>query len=276
MSQRKWPEERIPIPLEPIPGFNLRAQVVGSQGSYVKFIQHETTCRVQIKGRGSGFIEHDTGRESDEQMYLHVSGRQKENVDKAKELALELLQNVKKQYDQFKANGPSFGGRGGGHRQGSMGGGGPPGGGHGSPPGPPSGGYGGYGGYNQGYANAGSPPPPPPSNPMSPQPVVQPDYSQQWQQYYAQQGGQPDPNAAADPYAAYGGQEAYMQYYAAYYAQMQGPGQAQSPIPGAEVVGTPVTGYGYGAPPGSAGGAPPPPPPDAGSYSAVRAFCMWL
>jgi hypothetical protein len=223
-SQRKWPEERIPSPLEPIPGFNLRAQVVGAQGSYVKFIQHETTCRVQIKGRGSGFIEHDTGRESDEQMYLHVSGRQKENVDKAKELALELLQNVKTQYDQFKANGPSFGGRGGGdRRQNSMGGGGPPGGGHGgyghgSPTGPP-GGHGGYGSYNQGgYGNSGSPPPPPPPaaghNAVSPQ-AAQPDYSQQWQQYYAQQG-QPDPNAAAtataDPYAAYGGQEAYMQY----------------------------------------------------------------
>lgn len=73
LGRRKWPEERIPIDLEPIPGFNLRAQVVGSGGSYVKHIQQETRCRVQIKGRGSGFLEHDTGAESDEQMYLHVA-----------------------------------------------------------------------------------------------------------------------------------------------------------------------------------------------------------
>lgn len=73
LGRRKWPEERIPIDLEPIPGFNLRAQVVGAGGSYVKYIQQETRCRVQIKGRGSGFIEQDTGRESDEQMYLHVA-----------------------------------------------------------------------------------------------------------------------------------------------------------------------------------------------------------
>ena len=73
LGRRKWPEERIPIDLEPIPGFNLRAQVVGAGGSYVKHIQGETRCRVQIKGRGSGFMEHDTGRESDEQMYLHVA-----------------------------------------------------------------------------------------------------------------------------------------------------------------------------------------------------------
>lgn len=73
LGRRKWPEERIPIDLEPIPGFNLRAQVVGAGGSYVKHIQQETRCRVQIKGRGSGFLEQDTGRESDEQMYLHVA-----------------------------------------------------------------------------------------------------------------------------------------------------------------------------------------------------------
>lgn len=73
LSQRKWPEERIAIDLEPIPGFNLRAQVVGHGGAYVKHIQQETRCRVQIKGRNSGFMEHGTGRESDEPMYLHVA-----------------------------------------------------------------------------------------------------------------------------------------------------------------------------------------------------------
>lgn len=71
--KRKWPEERIPIDLEPIPGFNLRAQVVGHGGAYVKHIQQETRCRVQIKGRNSGFIEHGTNQESDEPMYLHVA-----------------------------------------------------------------------------------------------------------------------------------------------------------------------------------------------------------
>jgi hypothetical protein len=73
LKQRKWPEEKIPIDFEPIPGFNLRAQVVGHGGAYVKHIQQETRCRVQIKGRGSGFMEHGTGQESNEDMYLHVA-----------------------------------------------------------------------------------------------------------------------------------------------------------------------------------------------------------
>lgn len=71
--QRKWPEEKITIDLEPIRNFPLRYHVVGPGGSYVKHIQNETRCRVQIKGRESGFVEFDTGHESDEQMYLHVA-----------------------------------------------------------------------------------------------------------------------------------------------------------------------------------------------------------
>ncbi len=72
-EQRKWPEEKITIGLESVPGFNLRAQVVGHGGAYVKHIQQETGCRVQIKGRGSGYMEASTGRESDEDMFLHVA-----------------------------------------------------------------------------------------------------------------------------------------------------------------------------------------------------------
>ncbi|KAK0639276.1 hypothetical protein B0T16DRAFT_240239 [Cercophora newfieldiana] len=72
-GRRKWPEERIPIGLESVPGFNLRAQVVGHGGAYVKHIQHETGCRVQIKGRGSGYVEASTGQESEDDMFLHVA-----------------------------------------------------------------------------------------------------------------------------------------------------------------------------------------------------------
>ena len=41
-KQRKWPEAKITIDMENIPGFNLRAQVVGQGGAYVKHIQNET------------------------------------------------------------------------------------------------------------------------------------------------------------------------------------------------------------------------------------------
>ncbi|KAF4265948.1 hypothetical protein CNMCM8714_005882 [Aspergillus fumigatus] len=113
-GRRKWPEERIPVDLEPIPGFNLRAQVVGQGGAYVKHIQQKTRCKVQIKGRGSGFLEPSTGRESDEPMFLHVAGPDPNDVQAAKELCEDLLANVREQYQRFKDNPPqhSYGGYG--------------------------------------------------------------------------------------------------------------------------------------------------------------------
>jgi len=71
--KRKWPEEKLPVGLETIRNFNVRAKVVGPQGSFVKYIQQETGTRVQIKGIGSGFIDQETGREGDEPLYIHIS-----------------------------------------------------------------------------------------------------------------------------------------------------------------------------------------------------------
>ncbi|KAA8574332.1 hypothetical protein EYC84_005819 [Monilinia fructicola] len=75
-GRRKWPEEKIPIDFEPVPGFNLRAQVVGHGGLI------------------------------DEDMYLHVAGPDPNEVQKAKELCEDLLKNVREQYEEFKARPP--------------------------------------------------------------------------------------------------------------------------------------------------------------------------
>ncbi|KAJ2974415.1 hypothetical protein NQ176_g6066 [Zarea fungicola] len=113
-QRTKWPEESVPVGLEPIPGFNLRAQIVGAGGSYVKHIQQETGCRVQIKGRGSGYIERDTNQESDEDMFLYVAGPDAMMVEKAKELCQDLIANVREQYEDYKNRPPrSHGDRGG-------------------------------------------------------------------------------------------------------------------------------------------------------------------
>ncbi|KAL9100477.1 MAG: hypothetical protein Q9163_004150 [Psora crenata] len=238
-GRRKWPEEKIPIDLEPIPGFNLRAQVVGHGGAYVKHIQQETRCRVQIKGRNSGFMEHGTNRESDEPMYLHVAGPDPNEVKHARELCLSLLENVREQYNRFKENPPQRAGFGYGHNQ--------------QPP-TPSNPYGGYGQQSSGYAGVQSPTTPAaPPGTSGPPGASSPggaatDYAAQYAQYY---GGQ-------DPYAAYGGYQNYVAYYQ-YYQQQQATQQGQG-TPGA------TTGSGEEVPP------PPPPsgsPPAIGGYNSV-------
>ncbi|OTB12939.1 hypothetical protein K445DRAFT_39846, partial [Daldinia sp. EC12] len=267
-GRRKWPEAKIPIGLEEIRGFNLRAQIVGHGGSYVKHIQQETGCRVQIKGRGSGYLEASTNRESDDDMYLHVAGPDPKMVEKAKELCEDLIANVKEQYEEFKSRPPrqhfGHGDHGGGNygersysgrsyggdryaeRQGSG-----------------SGSYGGYGGYNNSpnpaAASSASPAPPGQGSPQN----ANSDYAAQYAQYY---GGQ-------DPYAAYGGYAAYVQYYQHYYAAAQAAqqGSPTPPVPGASVSPPPPPPSEAPPPPPPGGSAPPPPPPPpgAGNYGAV-------
>ncbi|KAI2632406.1 hypothetical protein GGR54DRAFT_627748 [Hypoxylon sp. NC1633] len=254
-GRRKWPEAKIPINLEEIRGFNLRAQIVGHGGSYVKHIQQETGCRVQIKGRGSGYLEASTNRESDDDMYLHVAGPDPNMVEKAKELCEDLIANVKEQYEEFKSRPPRqhYGGHGGGGGSGgygersygerSYGGGGDR---YNDRSGGGSSSYGGYGGYNNSpapAANAASPAPPGQGSP----PGANSDYAAQYAQYY---GGQ-------DPYAAYGGYAAYMQYYQQYYAAAQA-AQQGTPTP-------PVPGASNSPPPPPPSEAPPPPPPPSAS-----------
>ena len=266
--QRKWPEEKIPIDMESLPGFNLRAQVVGQGGAYVKHIQQETRCRVQIKGRGSGFMEHGTGQESDEPMYLHVAGPDPREVTRAKDLCEDLLANVREQYERHKANPPpqhssyldgygansnSGGGYGRSHSYGDR-----------------SNNYGGdrssYGNrssHQQDQYNSQSS-----NSPAPPAAAAAPGTGGSLQDYYAQYYGAAAAGGAAqssaDPYAAYGGYNNYVAYYQAYYAQQQQAQQQTSASPPPP----PASGD---APPPPPGGSPQPPPPGgaASGYNAV-------
>lgn len=141
-------------------------------------------------------MEHGTGQESDEDMYLHVAGPDPKEVQHAKELCEDLLGNVREQYEEFKARGPQN--RGYGDRGPSTGYGGQSG--YGDRQGPDrqnsyGGGNGGYGGYNS-PAPQGGAMSPPGTGSGSPAPGA--DMHAQYAAYYAA-------NPQADPYAQYGG-----------------------------------------------------------------------
>ncbi|KAF4582043.1 hypothetical protein GQ602_006667 [Ophiocordyceps camponoti-floridani] len=231
-GRRKWPEEKVFVGLEPVPGFNLRAQIVGSGGSYVKHIQSETGCRVQIKGRGSGYLEIATNRECDEDMFLHVTGPDPKMVEKGKELCEDLVANVRDQYEEFKTRPPRHGDRGGygDHHRGGR-------------PHDQSYSYGRSASDHQvsTSANAG--------DGAANNAASAADWSQYAAQYYA--NGQ-------DPYAAYGGYQNYMAWYQYYYGQ----GATGQVAPGQVAPGQVAPGQ-SAAPPPPSEAAPPPPPSDA-------------
>ncbi|KAF8156794.1 hypothetical protein B0H34DRAFT_710601 [Crassisporium funariophilum] len=97
-ERRKWPEEKLPVGLESIRNFNIRAKVVGPSGSFVKYIQAETSTRVQIKGLGSGFIDQETGQEEPVPLYIHITGPEEPQVARAKVLTEDLLIIVRQEH----------------------------------------------------------------------------------------------------------------------------------------------------------------------------------
>ncbi|KAF9454391.1 hypothetical protein P691DRAFT_797180 [Macrolepiota fuliginosa MF-IS2] len=103
-EKRKWPEEKLTVGLESIRNFNVRAKVVGPSGSFVKYIQQETGTRVQIKGLGSGFIEQETGRESEEPLYIHITGPEEAQVQRAKVLTEDLLLVVRQEHAKVQVS----------------------------------------------------------------------------------------------------------------------------------------------------------------------------
>ncbi|CAA91900.1 KH domain RNA-binding protein, involved in splicing [Schizosaccharomyces pombe] len=101
--RRKWLEEKVYINLTPSRGFHLRQAIVGPQGAYVKHIQQETRTRVQIKGQGSAFIEPSTNRESDEPIHLCIMSHDPNAIQRAKVLCEDLIASVHQQYKAWKS-----------------------------------------------------------------------------------------------------------------------------------------------------------------------------
>ncbi|RDB30341.1 Uncharacterized protein C30D11.14c [Hypsizygus marmoreus] len=101
-ERRKWPEEKLPVGLDSIRNFNVRAKVVGPSGSFVKYIQAETSTRVQIKGLGSGFVDQETGQEEPTPLYIHITGPEEGQVARAKVLTEDLLVVVRQEHAKVK------------------------------------------------------------------------------------------------------------------------------------------------------------------------------
>ncbi|KAI8349781.1 hypothetical protein B0O80DRAFT_404764, partial [Mortierella sp. GBAus27b] len=97
---------RVPIGIESDRTFNVRAKIVGPSGQYVKHVQNETKTRVQLKGRGSGYLEVETGREAEEPLFINIIGNSQEDVDAAERLCKDLVETVRGEYERMRTRPP--------------------------------------------------------------------------------------------------------------------------------------------------------------------------
>ncbi|KAJ3219462.1 hypothetical protein HK099_004681 [Clydaea vesicula] len=100
--EQKYHQTKVEIGIEQCKAFNVKSKLVGPSGAYVKHIMQETSTKLQLKGRGSGFIDPGTQSELDEPLFFAIVGPTPSSIEKAKNLCNDLIKTIQIEYNKFK------------------------------------------------------------------------------------------------------------------------------------------------------------------------------
>ena len=78
------------------------------QNSFFDHIMKQTGAKVHLRGRGSGYLEPTSGRESFETLYIYLQHGTQEGLQKAVKLCEDLVKHVKEDYEKLKCQPTSF------------------------------------------------------------------------------------------------------------------------------------------------------------------------
>lgn len=97
--------EKIFINLNCPPAFQLRQKILGENEANLTYIFQETKANVTLRGRGSGFAEHN-GAESSEPLHLFIQHNNFKSLAEAKTLASNLIETIQLELQVFVQENP--------------------------------------------------------------------------------------------------------------------------------------------------------------------------
>ncbi|XP_064390467.1 KH homology domain-containing protein 4-like isoform X3 [Halichondria panicea] len=104
-SSHSFIQEKVFVGLEGASNqFNLADRVKGPDNSYLNHISAQTGGKAFLRGKGSGFIEPTSGKESFEALHIFISHVNQEGVNNARKLCQSLVDTVKKDSIAHKAS----------------------------------------------------------------------------------------------------------------------------------------------------------------------------
>lgn len=83
------------------PSFQLKSRILGEENNAnLTYLEQETKCSVSLRGRGSGFIEHN-GAESNDPLHLFIQHNNFTKLQEARNLAGNLIETIQMDLNAF-------------------------------------------------------------------------------------------------------------------------------------------------------------------------------
>lgn len=96
-------QDKIFVGLEHAPvTYPVREKILGPGSTYIDHIKTTTGANVTLRGKGSGFLDPNSGREAFEPLHIHITHPTLEGLQAAKSLAISLIQTAHTDFAEWQ------------------------------------------------------------------------------------------------------------------------------------------------------------------------------